>query len=157
MLRFVIRHGETGVRRNDRKLHGIHGPPLNNEGKIQAQRLHTEFVKLNIDPRYHPVAVSEFLRTKQTAEEAGFLLVTQYKILNEISTGLKQNDLKKFINDRQLPQIVLDKAKELLDRPPKEKIWITHGLVIMGLHQLLGISEKPFDPPKGTINILEIT
>ncbi len=146
MKRFVIRHGHTGVKRGDRSKYGSEGPPLDALGRKQATALRTALLKLNVDPGVEAVAVSEFLRTKTTAELAGFTDIQVRPVLNEIFTGLPVMDLKAFIDKRELPAVVLAKAQAILDNPPKERVWVTHGLVIMGLKELLGIKDDPFDP-----------
>lgn len=146
MKRLVIRHGHTGVTRDQRDAFGAEGPPLDELGQKQAVELRDALIKLRVDPDTETVAVSEFLRTKQTAKLAGFQHIHASPLLNEIFTGMPGSELKAMIEFRQLPPIVLQKAQAILSNPPKENIWITHGLVIMGLREELGLKGDPFDP-----------
>ncbi len=146
MKRFVIRHGHTGVTRDGRAAFGAAGPPLSKLGQKQAAELKQALLKLGVNFDTEPVAVSEFLRTKQTAQLAGFQNLHVSPVLNEIFTGMPGAELKALLELRQLPPIVIQKARAILDNPPKERVWITHGLVIMGLREVLGVKSDPFDP-----------
>lgn len=154
MKRFVIRHGATGVKRDERKAFGVQGPPIDELGQKQAAELKKNLIKLGIDPSTEPVAVSNFLRTRQTAEFAGFTNIQARPVLDEIFTGIPGEELRAMLEVEKLPLIVLERAQAILDNPPKEKLWITHGLVIMGLKQLLSVKADSFDPPN--CEILEI-
>lgn len=156
MKRYVIRHGETGVKRGERSQYGKTGPPIDAQGKKQSIELGKKLVDLGVEISSEPVAVSEYLRTRQTAELAGFKSLHENPLLNEVFTGLTPGELKSLLERKQLPDVVLEKARAILDNPPVEKVWITHGLVIMGLRQLLGTQADPFDPPKCEVFEMEI-
>jgi hypothetical protein len=90
-----------------------------------------------------PVAVSELLRTKQTAEIAGFKTININPLLNEVNTPDPVHT-KELIKQKILPEEALAAAKALLSNPPKEGVWVTHGLVIAALEQLLKIQAPAF-------------
>lgn len=156
MKRYIARHGHTGVTRDQRLQFGKSGPPLDTKGQKQAKELQFKLLSMGVDAQTTPVVVSEYLRTRQTAELAGFQVIGENSLINEIFTGIPNETLKGMVSKQKLPQIVLDKAQAILDNPPEQKVWITHGLVIMGLRQLLGINAEPFDPPHCEVIELEI-
>jgi|GEM_PF-3838298 len=71
MHHLLVRHAQTDANRLNRAMYGKYGAPINDAGRRQAEKLHQELVKLGIDLNVEPVAVSELLRTAQTAEAAG--------------------------------------------------------------------------------------
>ncbi len=156
MKRIIIRHGHTGVDRDARDSFGAEGPPISKQGVADAERAGREIEKLGINLAAEPVAISTYLRTKQTAEAAGFKKLRADPSLNEIFTGIPNDQLKDMVAKRQVPEIVLQKAQAILDNPPPEKVWVTHGLVIIGLRELLGMQADPFDLPQGQFIELEV-
>lgn len=146
MKRFVVRHGFTGVNRDQRDAFGAQGPPLDELGRKQAVELNKALIQLGIDPNTEPVAISELLRTKQTAELAGFTNMQVRPVLNEVQTGLEPETLKEMLQKRDCPEAVLERARQLLANPPDERVWVAHGLLIIGLHEVLGISRDPYIP-----------
>ncbi len=155
MKRYIIRHGSTGIKRQERVTYGVEGPPLDSLGRRQSLELRNELISLGIDLNDEGVAVSELLRTKQTAEQAGLKRLQTYSVLNEINTGMPHVELMTFLADKQLPNAVITRAQDILNNPPKELIWISHGLVIMGLRQAMGLKDEPFDPPNCSITEME--
>lgn len=145
MRRFIIRHGFTGVKRDQRDAFGVEGPPLDELGQKQAKKLKQALIHLGVDPSTESVAISEFLRTRQTAELAGFTNIQVRPVLNEVQTGLPGDELKAMLAEKHLPPAVLERAQAALDNPPKEAVWISHGLLIMGLCELFGIKNDPFE------------
>ncbi len=65
-------------------------------GQKQALDLRNAFIGLGIDLANERVAVSELLRTKQTAEHAGLKRLHTYSVLNEINTGVPHEELFAF-------------------------------------------------------------
>jgi len=140
MKYLVIRHGKTGGTRLNRPLFGKEGAPLVEEGREQAQMLGEMLREKSIATTTLPVAVSELIRTRQTAMEAGFPeehLQTS-SLLNEIHTADPHKTVE-MIGRGELPQEALVAAKKLLSNPPQETIWFTHGLVIAALREVLGL------------------
>lgn len=146
MKQYVVRHASTGVTRDLRGKYGPAGPPLSDIGIQEAKRLQQALLKAGIDSTMESVAVSDYLRTQQTAELAGFKTLHINAKLEEIYTGIPNPELKAMLAERKLPPIVLERAQAILDNPPKEKVWITHGLVIMGLFGFLGFTADEFFP-----------
>ncbi|MFI5271012.1 MAG: histidine phosphatase family protein, partial [Candidatus Saccharimonadales bacterium] len=81
MKYLLIRHGETDANRLTRAAFGKSGAPLNEIGKQQALQLRNALASIGIDKNQR-VAISEFQRTKQTANLAGFSRTTANPLLN---------------------------------------------------------------------------
>lgn len=137
MKYLVIRHAKTDANRLTRAVFGKSGAPINDEGKQQAKKLHDELIKLNIDPVTEPVVVSELLRTQQTAELAGFKKIEANPLLNEVNTADPKHTLE-LVAQGKLPEEAIVAARTILANPPKQRIWVTHGLVIAAILQLTG-------------------
>jgi broad specificity phosphatase PhoE len=146
MKRLIIRHALTDGNRLERHLLGKEGAPINAEGKRQVRELKKELAKRKIDLD-QPVAVSELLRTVQTAEGAGFTQLRKEPLLNEINT---RDPARTQANVLQgiLPPEAVQAAQKIVASPPQEKVWVTHGLVIAALLVELGLSEKNNFVPK---------
>lgn len=146
MRYYLIRHGKTDANRTTRAAYGKQGAPLNDEGRQQAGTLHETLLALGIDPRNEVAAVSELLRTQQTAELAGLKKTVTTSMLNEVNTPDPQkttDDLKRGI----LAEEAVVAAKNLLAHPPKERLWVTHGQLIAAiLAELKQISPNKFIP-----------
>jgi len=135
MQYFVIRHGMTDANRLTRAAYGKRGAPLNKQGIKQAEKLRTLLKEKGIDIDAEPAAVSEFLRAEQTAEIAGIKKIVVYNVLNEIqSDPVKTQEL---IKKGVVPGEAVNAAKKLLKNPPKEKVWVTHGLLIAALLNII--------------------
>lgn len=155
MKYFVVRHGQTDANRMTRMAFGAEGAPINKTGKMQAQLLGLALREQGINPTADLVAVSELLRTRQTAEHAGFKRIVVNSLLNEINTSEPEKTLQ-LVAQARVPRKAIKAAEALLAQPPLERIWITHGLVIAALEVLLDISDKDsFVPDFCEIRILE--
>ena len=139
MKYLLIRHAKTDANRLTRAVFGKLGAPINDEGKQQAEKLHDELIKRNIDSATEPVVVSELLRTQQTAELAGFKNITVNPLLNEVNTADPKQTLE-LVAQGELPEEAIVAAHAILANPPKQKIWVTHGLVIAAIRQVLNVS-----------------
>lgn len=146
MSKFVGRHSlsEANNRNNYGKpAFGHPDAPLMPEGRGIAQGMGVEFeVVHGIIPITTPAAVSKMLRAQETAREAGFIDLTEYEILNEVDTKLPHPDLKATMAKRESTEVALNTAELILRNPPKENVWFTHGLVIAGLCDVLGIADQ---------------
>jgi broad specificity phosphatase PhoE len=146
MPKLVARHSlsEANNRCNyGSLLFGHPDAPLMEEGKLIAREMGREFEQIfGIMPNATTVAVSLMERSKETALEAGFTSLVKYETLNEVDTKLPHPELKVTIANRQHTDIALQAAQLILKSPPKEHVWITHGLVIAALCAELGISNK---------------
>lgn len=140
MKYLVIRHGKTDANRLTRAVFGKSGAPLNDEGQVQAKKLKSKLKSLGINDTT-PVAVSELLRTHETATYAGLKNITINPLLNEVNTSDPQRTLD-LVAEGKLPQEAIEAAEAIINNPPKEKVWITHGLVVAAIQELLGRSDN---------------
>lgn len=132
----VIRHGKTDANRLTRAVFGKAGAPLNDEGQVQAKKLKSKLKSLGVNDTT-PVAVSELLRTHETATNAGLENIIINPLLNEVNTSDPQRTLD-LVAEGKLPQEAIKAAEAIINNPPKEKVWVTHGLVIAAIQELLG-------------------
>ena len=154
MKYLVIRHGQTDANRLNRAAFGAKGAPLNDLGINQAKLLHDKLISFGINPATQAIAVSELARTHQTAEVAGFKHIFVNNILNEINTSNPELTLQ-MVARHEVPKQAIKAAKAIIKNPPKEQIWITHGLVVIALQYVLGVTNKDrFEP--GYCEIREI-
>lgn len=150
MKHLLIRHASTDANRFNRATFGKLGAPINNFGIEQAKELGLKLTKLGIDSD-EIVAISELLRTKQTATNAGLENLKVNTLLNEVNTTDPAKTLK-LLEQGKLPVDALVAARAIIANPPIEKIWVTHGLVIAALLVELGLS----DPDKFVPDFCEI-
>lgn len=153
----VIRHAISEGGRHDRHLFPKEGAPLSAQGILDAQGLHAQLVAHNVDLENEPVAISELIRTRQTAEHAGLKNLSEYAMLNEVDSGLSPEELDAIIENKQVPKKAIAAAQKLLTNPPKESIWVTHGMLIAAMARELRIPPNElFVPDMATITALQI-
>lgn len=112
--------------------------PLMKLGRQQAVHLGIDLVQMYGVSQEDPVAVSELRRSQETATKAGFKRQRIYPILNEVNLrAVLQNPQNHLVNDT-LPDAAIAQAQLILENPPAERVWVTHGLVIAGLCVALG-------------------
>ncbi len=146
MKYLLIRHAKTDANRLTRIAFGKEGAPINSTGEQQSLKLGVRLAKLGIDMTNEVVAVSELLRTRQTAESAGFKHLSVRSILNEVNTDNPQRTLE-LVAQAKLPKQAVTVAKAIIANPPNEKLWVTHGLVIAAILVELKLSDpKNFIP-----------
>jgi hypothetical protein len=117
--------------------------PLMPEGRLIAQNMGDEFeAQHGIIPATTAAAVSKMLRAQETAREAGFVNLSEYAILNEVDTQLPHPELKDAIANRRHTSVALKAAELILENSPEERVWITHGLIIASLCEVLGVSSQ---------------
>lgn len=137
---YVARHGVSEANDAGNAAFGSAEAHLLPEGIEQATCLGEQLIPTYcIDPNTEPVAVSQMARTQETAHHAGFVIAKQYAQLDEVSHGL---DLDGFIcmkQTRQLPAHVMRAAEDTLNNPPAERFWISHGLRIAAMCQILDV------------------
>ena len=115
--------------------------PLMREGAVQAGiagRLLA--VRYGAAILMQPVAVSTMRRTQETASAMGLSDQVIYPELQEIEHGMDLLELRSMLDNGKLPDAAIRTAESLLDNPPVEGVWVTHGLVIAGLCRTLGIA-----------------
>ncbi len=139
MKYFVVRHAQTDANRITRAAFGVEGAPINDTGKEQAKSLKRILLEKGIDPETEPVAVSELLRARQTAEVAGFKRIFINGLLNEVNADNPEKTLD-LISQAKVPEMAARAAQALIANPPSEQVWVTHGLLIAALESELGIS-----------------
>jgi hypothetical protein len=145
MTRLVIRHGlsEANNRNNVGTLaFASREAPLMEQGVEQAKHLRQYlFDSRGITTSDTRVATSTLERTQQTAREAGFTEIATYKALDEVEHGLELTELRAMLGRKELPDAALKAAELILGNPPTEGVWVSHGLVIAGLCQVIGANE----------------
>jgi len=146
MTKLVIRHGlsEANNKMNIGKLaFASSDAPLMPEGRIQAVDTR-KYLLENYDRSIFnkTIAVSTMLRTQETAMVMGFSSHQEYDILDEVNHRTELHKLRIMLDKDILPVAALDHAEYLLEHPPEEGVWVTHGLVIAGLCKVLGISQE---------------
>lgn len=145
-MKLVVRHSLSEANNRDnygKPAFGHADAPLMPEGRIIAQGMGIELESAyGIIPVTTAVAVSRMLRSQETATEAGFIDLNKYTALNEVDTRLPHPELRDAIDNRQHTAVALNRAELILRNPPKEKVWVTHGLVIAGLCEVLGLASQ---------------
>jgi broad specificity phosphatase PhoE len=146
MNKLVVRHGLSQA--NNRANYGTpaFGSPdasLMDEGIVQATNagviLRENYL---IDPSTTTVAVSKMRRTWETANFAGFHTLRPYESLNEAMRGLTLEQIQHIKDTREFPLPALQAAEEVLNNPPEEDIWFTHGLVIASMCKILDVHQE---------------
>jgi broad specificity phosphatase PhoE len=140
MSKLVARHGVSEANDINSLAFGQPDAPLLPLGWEQAHDLGQKFEKNHgIIIATARVATSTMLRAEQTAEGAGFIHTTSYKTLDEVEHGLELTELRRCLDEQIVPDAALRQAELILASPPEEEILVTHGLVIIGLCELLGV------------------
>ena len=153
-MHYLIRHGETGGNRLNRANEGDRGLPLNPDGERQAALLHERLAEVGVDFRV-PAAVSNQVRTQQTAELAGFSTFVVNRFLGEVPT----DEPERYVDDikrGQVPHEAIEAALKLFENPPVEQICFTHGGLIMGAFALQSPAESLYMPPFGSITPISL-
>lgn len=142
----VVRHGLSQA--NNRENYGTPAfgsanASLMDEGTVQATQA-GEILKneYHVSPDTTPVAVSNMRRTWETANFAGFHILRPYESLNEAMRGLTLEQIQHIRRTRELPLPALRVAEKILDNPPEEDIWFTHGLVIASMCKILNVHQN---------------
>ena len=136
----IVRHAETDATRQTKDDFGPLGAPLNGQGRISAQKLHKKLAAQGVDFS-QSVAVSELQRTQQTAIIAGFNNLVVNPLLNEIDGG-DPDKIDKDIAQRISSEFAIKAARKLLENPPTQKYWFTHGQLTAALLDLLGYGDR---------------
>lgn len=138
----VIRHGLSEANNRESLAFGSSTASLMDKGREQARQLgHLLSTKYALSTAATAVATSRLQRTQETAREAGFLNLSTYSVLDEVEHGMELTILREALDKKQLPAAAVEVAQAVLEDPPRESVWITHGLVIAGLCQVLGVCQ----------------
>lgn len=84
------------------------------------------------------VAVSSMLRTQETACSAGFIRQVSYPVLDEVRLA-DLAETRRAIDAERVPDAALAAAALVLEDPPAQRVWFTHGLLIAALCATLGV------------------
>ena len=141
---YIARHGVS--RANDRNDPAFGNPEagLLNAGVDQAVAMGEKFQQLGFNRSVTPVAVSYMKRSRQTALAAGFFILKPYQLLNELDLSTAEKMTAKY--SRQLPLDSLRQTETLLNNPPQEKIWHSHGLRAACIFKILDLYQDADDP-----------
>jgi hypothetical protein len=165
----LIRHAKSFANARDPAF-GNEMSPLNEDGEMQAVALNSEFrVSHDIDPELYvaTVAVSEYLRTQQTAELARFKNTRILPLINEAIIApdmlVKGKIVAKHQSERWVPSDLQDRADEFIKQVrsgelPYE-IYFTHGFFVAAVKNKIAteyeargeISPYVFDDARGFI------
>lgn len=121
---------------------------LTDEGKLQCQELELLLrTRHGVIPAKTKVAVSTFERTRLTAVELGFVIINPYAQLDEVDPGLPIEKYRRYVEGHhRLPEVSLRAAiaaaEVVLENPPEEEVWISHGLLIAGICSILEIGQQ---------------
>lgn len=145
---YVARHGVSRANDKDSPAFGSAEAALLPAGEQQATDMGVEFSdKYSIIPESIGVAVSRLRRAQQSARCAGFIKLTITPLLDEVTTKMSQDELYDCLTNKYVPRASIEAAEKLLATPPEQTVWITHGLVIAGLCEVLGVpNEHRFIP-----------
>ena len=139
----VARHGLSEANDQASLAFGSPNAHLMEHGRVRARELGQvlrHVYQVNVDEEV--VATSRLLRTQETAEVAGFRRIVVNSLLDEATTGLSFEEIIEARRTRIAPHTAITVAEAILENPPEQGVWITHGLVIVGLCEVLGIAHQ---------------
>ena len=136
MKRYLVRHGLSYANGKESPAFGSPEAGLRENGVDHARMLKEVFIEL-LGPKIGQVAVavSEMVRTQETATHAGFKKQTPYGILNEYDGKIKEEAMKFAASEDYdgASRVLEHLTNNLIINAPDEGIWFAHGLVIAGL------------------------
>lgn len=162
MTKLVMRHGLSAANDANNPAYGSPAAGLLPPGREQARQAGLRLTDTHsFDTVGEWVATSRMRRTQETAVEAGCLNLVFHGQLDEATQGLPLEELleiKPLLKRRQAPPSAIASAHQILENPPSESLWVTHGLVIVGLCEVLGVNDPEwrFLPHFGEIRELPI-
>ena len=143
MTKIAVRHGISLANDGRPSSFMRHDAPLTVVGIVQAiklgERIEAEF---GITPCTTPVKCTEFPRTQQTATKAGFRFITSDALLNEVPSEMSPDEFTVARANRLVPRTALKAAEMILNAPPVEQVLITSALIIVGITELLGLTDR---------------
>jgi hypothetical protein len=154
----IVRHGLSSANDRNSEAFGHADAPLLPLGVEQSVDAGRQMASVyGIDAKRWTAAASEMRRSQDTASAAGFTVVRSYAVLNEVDVP-KTPDLKAALNRREIIPEARAAAQAVLDNPPKERIWFSHGYLIAALCELTEVdtSGLRFIPRFGEIRELPI-
>lgn len=167
MTRILLaRHSQSFANKRDFAAFGNVDSPLTERGTEQSHGLGTELeVRHGITPATYGKAVlaSEYRRTQETAETAGFTeihispLINEADVDREIMSGL--DVIRKHTEERWVAEEIRPRAAEFIDKVQSGEldyeIYFTHGMFIASV--LLECDARniatgvPFDAQRGYV------
>lgn len=139
----AIRHGLSTANDHNNKGTPAYGHPdaaLMPLGREQAATIPEELARrFGLVAATTSVATSRLRRAQETAEVAGFKSTRAYAVLDEVlREALEGVDFRAEIAAGRIPRGVIAAGERVLASPPREDVWVTHGLVIVGISAALG-------------------
>lgn len=163
---FLVRHAQSYANKRDFAAFGNMDSPLTDKGRERAAALNGIFrERYGIIPEEYdkPVAVSEYARTQQTAEIAGFSrrdvvpLINESDVDREIMSGL--DVINKHMKERWAPEEVRARTGQFIEQVQSGEldydIFFTHGMFIASVAldcqvRVIDI-DLPFDENRGFV------
>lgn len=143
MTFYIARHGVSRANDHNDPAFGKPDAGLLPAGVEQAIEMGGYFDNLGFDNLNTVVAISTMKRSRQTALAAGFFALQPYKLLDELC--LETHEKMAAKHSQKLPIESLKETEALLNNPPQEKIWVTHGLRAACIFKILDIYQnEPF-------------
>jgi len=138
----IARHAFSEANNGESEAFGHADARLMPAGRLQAKGMGRYLTEaFGVDVAETAIATSALFRAPETAIEAGFRNITITPLLNEVVSGLTEDEYKAAKEAREVPQCVREAALRVLDSPPRENIWVAHGLLIAGLCDILQVAQ----------------
>lgn len=137
MQKILIRHGE----KDEKAPHEYGNPPVTFAAVLDAQQIGWHFKPKHGFHLPTTMAVSESMRTHQTAKALGALNVEVYPELNEVHPNIKDPELYAMLKRGEIPEIMLEAGEKLRANPPEQQVWVGHELSIAGFTAVVALHE----------------
>ncbi len=149
-MKLLVRHGLSEANNYENYGTPAFGNPessLMPKGREQATKLGGLLVtRYTIDVATEPVAVSMMRRAQETAIVAGFRYLHICPELDEEKGGVPDEQVKEMLLNRQSPEATRTAARNLIENPPEEKVWVLHAWLIATICDELDINFERFTP-----------
>lgn len=158
MSKLLVRHGLAEANDRNSPAFGQADAPLMSLGIEQAMGSGANLVRYyGIDLQRDEAAASLMRRSQQSAQVAGFTVVRNYAVLNEVDVP-KTPELRAILDRGEIIPEARKAAEAVLADPPVEKVWFTHGYLFATLCELTGVDTRGlrFIPRFGEIRELPI-
>lgn len=149
MSKLVARHGLSYANMYGTPAYGSPDASLSSQGIEQAEDLGLLFQsEFGINVAEEAVAVSAMKRSQETATNAGFVDLTIYSELDEVKGSLTGEEIRAAIGNKMPPEATRLAARRIIENPPEQRVWVSHGLLISAICFELGIYEENRFIPK---------
>lgn len=162
MKKYLVRHGLSQANNHENfgtPAFGSANAELMEAGWDHARQAGNILIsKYGFDLETTRVATSHMRRTQQTAEGAGINTknMIAYSLLDEVTSCLSLEEIAYAIQNKIPPQSAINQVETLLQNPPDEPIWFTHGFVIATICYVRGIPTTRFIPKFGEVRKIQI-